>query len=63
MVQGQRKATDMRDGTRIELEVIREAMLPLLLWYRNLMILAGVVAASAAILYGVVHVVIPAATG
>jgi hypothetical protein len=47
----------MRGGTRIELEVIREAVLPLLLWYRNLMVGVGLVAGTAGLLYGLARLV------
>lgn len=47
----------MRTQTKIELEVIREAVLPLLLWYRNLMLAVGLVAGGAALLYGLSRIV------
>jgi hypothetical protein len=47
----------MRTGTQIELEVIREAVLPLLLWWRNLIVIVGLVAGAAGLLYGLVRLV------
>jgi hypothetical protein len=45
----------MREETRIEMQVIREAVLPLLLWYRNLMVSVGLVAGAAGLLYVLVR--------
>lgn len=49
----------MRTQTRIELEVIREAVLPLLIWYRNAALGLGLVAGAAAFLYGVGRIATP----
>jgi hypothetical protein len=47
----------MREETRIELQVIREAVLPLLLWYRNLMVSVGLIAGAAGLLFIIVRLV------
>jgi hypothetical protein len=53
----------LREGLRIEIQVMREAFLPVILWYRNLLVSTLLVAAAAGGVYGLARLAIRLSSG